>query len=64
MFNHFGENGAKEKWEVYADVLREIYLEIGKFNKSEATFRDSFDYTKNCENAELEFNNKKETKRN
>jgi hypothetical protein len=58
MFKHYNPNGKKEKWEVYADVLRELYLEIGKFKASDATFRDSFEYTRNCGLFENE--NKKE----
>lgn len=36
-FTHLGN----DKWEVYAEVVREIYCEIGNFEKSEKTYRDS-----------------------
>ena len=59
MFEHYSENGKKEKWEVYADVLRNIYLEIGNFKISEATFRESAAYSKMCE----EYQKQKKTKK-
>ena len=38
-------NKGKEKWEIYAEVAREIYCKIGGFNKSERTLRDSTRYS-------------------
>lgn len=43
MFEHFSNLG-KEKWEVYTEVVREIYCEIGGFEKSDKTYRDSQEY--------------------
>jgi lysophosphatidylcholine acyltransferase/lyso-PAF acetyltransferase len=39
-YNHYGQ----DKWEIYAEVVRDIYCEIGGFEKSEKTFRDTLDY--------------------
>jgi 1-acyl-sn-glycerol-3-phosphate acyltransferase len=39
-YKHYGE----EKWEIYAEVVRDIYCEIGGFEKSDKTFRDTLEY--------------------
>ena len=43
MFNHYSHYG-KEKWEIYAEVVRKIYCEIGGFTESDLGYRDSEDY--------------------
>lgn len=35
----------KEKWEIYAEVIRSIYCEIGNLKKSKKSLRDSTQYT-------------------
>ena len=44
MFENYKSYG-KEKWEIYAEVAREIYCKIGGFNKSERTIRVSTRYS-------------------
>ena len=39
-FSHFG----KEKWEIYAEVAREIMCELGDFKKSDFGLKDSYRY--------------------
>lgn len=39
-FAHFG----KEKWEIYAEVAREIMCELGDFKKSDFSLKDSYRY--------------------
>ena len=39
-YNHFG----KEKWEIYAEVVRKIYCEVGGFTESNLGYRDSEEY--------------------
>jgi hypothetical protein len=34
-----------ENWEIFAEVARELYCNIGKFEKSEKTLRDSKEYS-------------------
>jgi 1-acyl-sn-glycerol-3-phosphate acyltransferase len=43
MFNNFSSYG-KEKWEIYAEVAREIMCELGNFKKSDKELKDSFRY--------------------
>ena len=43
MYNNFGHLG-KEKWEIFANVSREIMCELGGFQKSEFGLKDSFRY--------------------
>jgi len=43
MFKNYSHLG-KEKWEVYAEVVRQIYCEIGGFQKSNKTFDDMLSY--------------------
>ena len=45
MYKHYGHYG-KEKWEIYAEVVRKIYCEIGGFTESDLGYRDSEDYYK------------------
>ena len=43
MFTNFASYG-KEKWEIYAEVAREIMCVLGNFKKSEMGLRDSYRY--------------------
>ena len=43
MYTNFASYG-KEKWEIYAEVAREIMCELGNFKKSEMGLRDSYRY--------------------
>ena len=43
MYANF-ESYGKEKWEIYAEVAREIMCALGKFKKSKMGIRDSFRY--------------------
>ena len=43
MFNNFKDYG-KEKWEIYAEVAREIIGTLGGFKKSNKDFTDSARY--------------------
>ena len=43
MFTNFASYG-KEKWEIYAEVAREIMCVLGNLKKSEMGLRDSFRY--------------------
>ena len=44
MYNNFAHFG-KEKWEILAEVSREIMCEIGNFKKTNMGIRDNFRYT-------------------
>jgi hypothetical protein len=35
----------KENWEIFAEVAREIYCNVGNFEKSDKTLRDSKEYS-------------------
>jgi len=43
MYKNFTHLG-KEKWEIFAEVCREIMCELGEFKKSEYGLKDSFRY--------------------
>ena len=43
MFEKYKDLG-KERWEIYAEVVRKIYCEIGGFTESDLGYRDSEDY--------------------
>lgn len=43
MFENYSQL-AREKWQIYAEVVREIYCEVGGFEKSNKTFNDMLDY--------------------
>lgn len=43
MFENYSHLG-NEKWEIYTEVVREIYCEIASFKKSDRTFKDFLDY--------------------
>ena len=47
MYEYYSElhPELREDWEKYAEVTREIYCSVGKFEKSEKTFRDSKEYS-------------------
>lgn len=49
MFTNFSSYG-KEKWEIYAEVAREIMCTLGNFKKSDKNLRDSIRYTHCLEN--------------
>ena len=44
MYENFKEFGS-EKWQIYSEVARSIYCEIGGFKKSVLTFRDNNRYS-------------------
>ena len=44
MFEHYSNLG-KEKWEIYAEVTRKIYCEIGGFKESNLGYRDDHLYS-------------------
>jgi hypothetical protein len=43
MFKHFYTDKT-EKWEVFAEVVRDIYAEIGGFELSDSTLKDVLEY--------------------
>ena len=43
MFNEWSHLG-REKWEVYAEVTREIYSRAGQFEKTDKNFLDMLNY--------------------
>jgi hypothetical protein len=43
MFETYQHLG-KEKWEIYAEVVRSIWCEVGEFEKSDKSFRDTLEY--------------------
>lgn len=45
MYENYKQFG-KEKWEIYAEVARSIYSEIGNLKKSKKELKDSTRYTK------------------
>ena len=54
MFKNF-QNFGKEKWEIYAEVVRKIYCEVGGFAESDLGFRDSHDYSEAMIKGEFEY---------
>lgn len=44
MFQNYRTSANQEKWEIYSEVVREIYCTVGGFDKSEMTLRDSYEY--------------------
>ena len=48
MFDNYSSFG-KEKWEVYAEVVRRIYCEVGGFKASDQGYRDSHKYALSME---------------
>ena len=52
MYNNFSNLG-KEKWEIFANVTREIMCELGGFKKSEFGLKDSFRYCSCLEQKKL-----------
>jgi lysophosphatidylcholine acyltransferase/lyso-PAF acetyltransferase len=52
MYKNF-EHLGKEKWEIFANVSREIMCELGGFKKSEFGLKDSFRYCSCIEKKEL-----------
>jgi lysophosphatidylcholine acyltransferase/lyso-PAF acetyltransferase len=49
MYTNFASYG-KEKWEIYAEVAREIMCSLGDFKKSDKDLKDSFRYIHILEN--------------
>ena len=49
-FSHFG----KEKWEIYTEVVRKIYCEVGGFKESNLRYRDSHEYYEAMVNGKYE----------
>jgi hypothetical protein len=43
MFENHSNLG-KSKWEIYSEVVRNIYCELGSFEKSERQFKDTLNY--------------------
>ena len=52
MFENFAHLG-KEKWEIYAEVAREIMCTLGNLKKSDMGIRDSFRYISCLEEKKL-----------
>ena len=52
MYTNFSNYG-NEKWEIYAEVAREIMCTLGNFKKSEMGIRDSFRYISCLEEKKL-----------
>lgn len=48
-YSHFG----KEKWEIYAEVTRSIYSEVGGFEKSQFGLRDSTRYSNSMDSGKF-----------
>lgn len=46
MFENYSKTHPeiKEKWEIYAEVAREVICECGNLEKSTATYRDNKEY--------------------
>ena len=47
MFKYYSklDPELKENWEIFGEVVIELYFNIGKFEKSEKTFRDFKEYS-------------------
>ena len=56
IFEHYSNLG-KEKWEVYAEVTRKIYCEIGGFEESNLGYRDDHLYSMAIKTGKYEPNN-------
>ena len=54
MFKNFGNLG-NEKWEIYAEVVRKIYCEIGGFTESDLGYRDSHNYGESLIKGEYDY---------
>ena len=61
MFEHYSNLG-KEKWEIFSEVTRKIYCEIGGFEESNYGFRDVDLYERAVLNGKYEPNLKKKNK--
>ena len=60
MFEHYSYLG-KEKWEIYAEVTRKIYCEIGGFKESNLGYRDEHLYSLAIKNGKyIPYNDDKE----
>jgi len=55
MFQHYSHLG-KEKWEIYAEVTRKIYCEIGEFEESNLGYRDEHLYSMSIKKGKYEPN--------
>ena len=56
MFQNYSNLG-KEKWEVYAEVVRKIYCEVGGFKESNLGYRDSRNYSNAMNKGEFDYEN-------
>ena len=54
MFEKYSHLG-KEKWEVYAEVVRKIYCEVGGFKECNLGYRDSQTYTQAMIKGEFDY---------
>ena len=54
MFKNYSHLG-KEKWEVYAEVVRKIYCEVGGFKESNLGYRDSKAYSEAMIKGEFDY---------
>jgi 1-acyl-sn-glycerol-3-phosphate acyltransferase len=50
MFSNYKNKEITEKWEIYSEVVRDIYCEAGKFGKSNQHYRDGQEYYKTVMN--------------
>lgn len=58
MFKNYSNLG-KEKWEVYAEVVRKIYCEVGGFKESNLHYRDSHEYSEAMSKGVYDYESKK-----
>ena len=54
MYKNYGHLG-NEKWEIYAEVVRKIYCEIGGFTESDYGYRDSHLYYESMIKGEYDY---------
>jgi lysophosphatidylcholine acyltransferase/lyso-PAF acetyltransferase len=54
MFQNYSNLG-REKWEVYAEVVRKIYCEVGGFKESNLGYRDAQIYNKAMNKGEFDY---------
>ena len=54
MYKKYGHLG-NEKWEIYAEVVRKIYCEVGGFTESDLGYRDSHFYGESLIKGEYDY---------
>ena len=54
MFKNYSNLG-KEKWEIFAEVVRKIYCEVGGFTESNLGYRDSDNYSESMYKGEFDY---------